>query len=41
MLGFKSFRNAAVTISGIELTHRQIPGYWEPRGYDIDGRIDQ
>jgi transposase-like protein len=22
MLGFKSFRNAAVTISGIELTHR-------------------
>jgi DMSO/TMAO reductase YedYZ molybdopterin-dependent catalytic subunit len=33
--GYKSTK----WLSGIELTHGQIPGYWEPRGYDIDGRI--
>jgi DMSO/TMAO reductase YedYZ molybdopterin-dependent catalytic subunit len=33
--GYKSTK----WLSGIELTRTQIPGYWEPRGYDIDGRI--
>lgn len=33
--GYKSTK----WLSGIELTHGQIPGYWEPRGYDINGRI--
>ncbi len=35
--GYKSTK----WLSGIELTHGQVPGYWEPRGYDIDGRIRQ
>lgn len=33
MYGYKSTK----WLSGIELTSTQIPGYWEPRGYDIDG----
>jgi DMSO/TMAO reductase YedYZ molybdopterin-dependent catalytic subunit len=33
MYGYKSTK----WLSGIELTQKQIPGYWEPRGYDIDG----
>ncbi len=33
--GYKSTK----WLSGIELTDGQVPGYWEPRGYDIDGRI--
>jgi DMSO/TMAO reductase YedYZ molybdopterin-dependent catalytic subunit len=33
--GYKSTK----WLSGIELTHGEVPGYWEPRGYDIDGRI--
>jgi DMSO/TMAO reductase YedYZ molybdopterin-dependent catalytic subunit len=33
--GYKSTK----WLSGIELTRRQIPGYWEPRGYNIDGQI--
>jgi DMSO/TMAO reductase YedYZ molybdopterin-dependent catalytic subunit len=33
--GYKSTK----WLSGIELTHGQVPGYWEPRGYAIDGRI--
>jgi DMSO/TMAO reductase YedYZ molybdopterin-dependent catalytic subunit len=33
MYGYKSTK----WLSEIELTDRQIPGYWEPRGYDIDG----
>ncbi|MDT4911149.1 MAG: hypothetical protein QOC66_277 [Pseudonocardiales bacterium] len=33
MYGYKS----AKWLSGIELTREQIPGYWETRGYDIDG----
>lgn len=33
--GYKSTK----WLSGIELTHGQVPGYWEPRGYNIDGRI--
>ncbi|NYJ73447.1 molybdopterin-dependent oxidoreductase [Allobranchiibius huperziae] len=33
--GYKSTK----WLSGIELTDHQIPGYWEPRGYAIDGRL--
>jgi DMSO/TMAO reductase YedYZ molybdopterin-dependent catalytic subunit len=33
--GYKSTK----WLGGIELTHGQVPGYWEPRGYAIDGRI--
>jgi DMSO/TMAO reductase YedYZ molybdopterin-dependent catalytic subunit len=33
--GYKSTK----WLSAIELTHGQVPGYWEPRGYDIDGQI--
>jgi DMSO/TMAO reductase YedYZ molybdopterin-dependent catalytic subunit len=33
MYGYKSTK----WLSGIELTRDQVPGYWEPRGYDIDG----
>jgi DMSO/TMAO reductase YedYZ molybdopterin-dependent catalytic subunit len=33
--GYKSTK----WLSGIEVTHGQVPGYWETRGYDIDGRI--
>ena len=35
MYGYKSTK----WLSGIELTDSEIPGYWETRGYDIDGRI--
>ena len=35
MYGYKSTK----WLSGIELTTTEIPGYWEPRGYDIDGTI--
>jgi DMSO/TMAO reductase YedYZ molybdopterin-dependent catalytic subunit len=35
MYGYKSTK----WLSGIELTHDQIPGYWEHYGYDIDGTI--
>jgi DMSO/TMAO reductase YedYZ molybdopterin-dependent catalytic subunit len=35
MYGYKSTK----WLSGIELTHGEVPGYWEPRGYDIDGTI--
>ena len=34
--------SAATTLprfSRIELTHREVPGYWEHFGYDIDGTI--
>lgn len=37
MYGYKSTK----WLSGIELTDREIPGYWETRGYDIDGTIRQ
>ena len=33
--GYKSTK----WLSGIELTEDEIPGYWEHRGYDIDGTI--
>ena len=26
-------------LSGIRLTREEVPGYWEERGYDIDGTI--
>jgi DMSO/TMAO reductase YedYZ molybdopterin-dependent catalytic subunit len=35
MYGYKSTK----WLSGIELTQRQVPGYWEHHGYDIDGTI--
>ncbi len=35
MYGYKSIK----WLSGIQLTDTEIPGYWETRGYDIDGRI--
>ena len=33
--GYKSTK----WLSGIELTEDEVPGYWEHRGYDIDGTI--
>lgn len=35
MYGYKSTK----WLSGIELTGREVPGYWETRGYSIDGTI--
>jgi DMSO/TMAO reductase YedYZ molybdopterin-dependent catalytic subunit len=35
MYGYKSTK----WLSGIELTSTEVPGYWEPRGYDINGTI--
>jgi DMSO/TMAO reductase YedYZ molybdopterin-dependent catalytic subunit len=35
MYGYKSTK----WLSGIELTETETPGYWETRGYDIDGII--
>jgi DMSO/TMAO reductase YedYZ molybdopterin-dependent catalytic subunit len=35
MYGYKSTK----WLSGIELTQSEIPGYWEHRGYDVDGFI--
>jgi DMSO/TMAO reductase YedYZ molybdopterin-dependent catalytic subunit len=35
MYGYKSTK----WLSGIELTSDEIPGYWETRGYDINGTI--
>ncbi|MGH3492937.1 MAG: molybdopterin-dependent oxidoreductase [Sciscionella sp.] len=35
MYGYKSTK----WLSGIELTDRVIPGYWENRGYDLNGFI--
>jgi DMSO/TMAO reductase YedYZ molybdopterin-dependent catalytic subunit len=35
MYGYKSTK----WLSGIELTRDAVPGYWERRGYDIDGTI--
>ena len=37
MYGYKSTK----WLSGIELTHGEVPGYWENRGYDLDGFIKQ
>jgi DMSO/TMAO reductase YedYZ molybdopterin-dependent catalytic subunit len=35
MYGYKSTK----WLSGIELTDTEVPGYWENRGYDINGTI--
>jgi DMSO/TMAO reductase YedYZ molybdopterin-dependent catalytic subunit len=35
LYGYKSTK----WLSSIELTHEAVPGYWEQRGYDIDGTI--
>jgi DMSO/TMAO reductase YedYZ molybdopterin-dependent catalytic subunit len=35
MFGYKSTK----WLSGIELTSTQVPGYWEHRGYALDGTI--
>lgn len=35
MYGYKSVK----WLDGIELTAKVIPGYWEPRGYSIDGYV--
>jgi DMSO/TMAO reductase YedYZ molybdopterin-dependent catalytic subunit len=37
MYGYKSTK----WLSGIELTNAEIPGYWETRGYDLNGFIKQ
>ena len=37
MYGYKSTK----WLSGIELTDRDIPGYWEVRGYPLDGIIGE
>ena len=37
MYGYKSTK----WLSGIELTDTEVPGYWEDRGYDIDGTIHE
>jgi DMSO/TMAO reductase YedYZ molybdopterin-dependent catalytic subunit len=35
MYGYKSVK----WLSGIELTSEVVPGYWEHRGYDVDGFV--
>jgi DMSO/TMAO reductase YedYZ molybdopterin-dependent catalytic subunit len=35
MYGYKSTK----WLSGIELVRDEVPGYWETRGYDIDGTV--
>jgi DMSO/TMAO reductase YedYZ molybdopterin-dependent catalytic subunit len=35
MYGYKSTK----WLSGVELTHGEVPGYWENRGYDLNGFI--
>jgi DMSO/TMAO reductase YedYZ molybdopterin-dependent catalytic subunit len=35
MYGYKSTK----WLSGIELTRNEVPGYWEQRGYPLDGTI--
>lgn len=37
MYGYKSVK----WLSGIEVTSSVVPGYWEHRGYDIDGFVGQ
>ncbi|CAM5550292.1 Oxidoreductase molybdopterin-binding domain-containing protein OS=Kitasatospora aureofaciens OX=1894 GN=GCM10010502_71170 PE=4 SV=1 [Kitasatospora aureofaciens] len=34
------FYKSAKWLSGISVTDRVIPGYWEERGYDVDGWLD-
>ena len=35
--GYKSTK----WLSGIELTEREVPGYWERRGYPLEGTIGE
>ncbi|WP_316520049.1 molybdopterin-dependent oxidoreductase [Kitasatospora brasiliensis] len=35
------FYKSAKWLSGISVTERVIPGYWEERGYDVDGWLDE
>ena len=35
MYGYKSLK----WLSGIELTREVVPGYWEDRGYSVDGWV--
>jgi len=35
MYGYKSIK----WLSGIEATHKVVPGYWEDRGYDVDAWV--
>jgi DMSO/TMAO reductase YedYZ molybdopterin-dependent catalytic subunit len=37
MYGYKSVK----WLSGIEVTDTVVPGYWEHRGYDVDGFVGQ
>jgi transposase-like protein len=39
MLGFKQFRNAAITIAGIELLHRIRKGQFGLRRVGVQGRV--
>lgn len=34
------FYKSAKWLSGISVTDRVVPGYWEERGYDLDGWLD-
>lgn len=34
------FYKSAKWLSGISVTGRVVPGYWEVRGYDVDGWLD-
>ncbi|MFF2328662.1 MULTISPECIES: molybdopterin-dependent oxidoreductase [unclassified Streptomyces] len=34
------FYKSAKWLSGISVTDKVVPGYWEERGYDIDGWLD-
>lgn len=34
------FYKSAKWLSGISVTSRVVPGYWEKRGYDVDGWLD-
>ncbi|WP_246003206.1 molybdopterin-dependent oxidoreductase [Nocardia tenerifensis] len=34
------FYKSAKWLSGISITSRVVPGYWEERGYDVDGWLD-
>jgi DMSO/TMAO reductase YedYZ molybdopterin-dependent catalytic subunit len=34
------FYKSAKWLSGISVTDEVVPGYWEERGYDIDGWLE-
>jgi DMSO/TMAO reductase YedYZ molybdopterin-dependent catalytic subunit len=35
------FYKSAKWLSGISVTDKVVPGYWEEYGYDVDGWLDQ